>query len=119
MPQTLQCYKCGAQNILGMRFCTTCGTRFFYKCPQCGANIEPGFGYCSGCSARLIWGTETEKPVVTNPEQTKLDKTEQEIKEEGPKREVNSKQKGLSLWLIAFIIAIILIGAIFAIDAIF
>jgi len=118
MPQTLQCYKCGAQNILGIRFCTTCGAGFFYKCPQCGTNIEPGFEYCSGCSAQLIWGTKTEKPTVTNSEQANLVKTGQEEQQEDElKKEVKSKQRGLSFWLISFIIVVILIGAIFAIDA--
>jgi uncharacterized membrane protein YvbJ len=115
MPQTLQCYKCGAQNILGMRFCTNCGERFLYKCPQCGTNIEPGFGYCSGCSARLDWGTGTEQTVATNSGPIKLTETEQEEKKE----KEQSKQRGLSLWLIAFIIVVLLIAAIFAIDAIF
>ena len=115
MPQTLLCYKCGAQNIMGMRFCTACGERFLYKCPKCGTNIEPGFGYCSGCSARLDWGTETEKTAHTNFEQTKLAEFEQAEEKET----VRSKNRGLSLWLIAFIIVVILIGAIFAIDAMF
>ncbi len=119
MPQTLKCYKCGAQNILGMRFCTVCGERFLYKCPQCGTNIEPGFGYCSGCSARLDWGTRTEQLTAISSEPAKLAEAKQEKKEDEAKGKEQPKQRRLSIWLIAFIIVVLLIVAIFLIDAIF
>lgn len=120
MPQTLRCYKCGAQNSLGMRFCTVCGERFLYKCPQCSANIEPGSGYCPGCSARLDWRTRTEQAKGISSEPARLTEAEQEEKKEHEaKRKECPKQRGLSPWLIAFIIVVIIIVAIFVVDAVF
>jgi hypothetical protein len=121
MPQTLQCYKCGTQNALGMRFCIICGEKFLYKCPQCGTNIEPGSGYCSGCSARLDWGgTRTEQTAGISSEPTKLAEVKQkEEKEHKTKKKDQPKQKGLSLWFIAFIVVVLLIIAIFVADTMF
>lgn len=117
MPQILQCYKCAAQNPPGMHFCTTCGEKFIYKCPQCSSNIEPDSEYCPGCSARLDWGTKAEQSTDAFTKQGKLAENEQ-IREGERKsnRKEQYKQKRLSPWLIAFIIVLLLIIAIFAID---
>ena len=117
MPQMLQCYKCATQNPLGMRFCTTCGEKFIYKCPQCNYNIEPGCEYCSGCSARLDWGTKTKQTTGDFPEPDKLAESKQvEEKEYETKEKDQAGQRKKSPWLIAFIIIVLLIIAIFALD---
>jgi len=53
--QTFPCPKCGVQNTVGMRFCTSCGERFQYNCPQCGAIVDPNFKACTNCGVGLYW----------------------------------------------------------------
>ena len=119
MPQTLQCYKCGAQNMLGVRFCTICGEKFVYRCPQCGANIDPDSEYCSHCAARLDWGTRAEQPANSSLEQDRSVTAQQlEVKEFDKKRKEQPQQRGISPWLIAFIIIVILIVVLFVIDGV-
>lgn len=117
MTQTLQCNKCGTQNKLGLHFCTACGEKFLYRCPQCSTNIEPGDEYCSHCSARLNWGTATEQQMDVTFEQAQLTKTEQqEIKRHETKQKESPQQKGINPWLIALIVTVVLIIAVFIID---
>ena len=123
MPEKLQCYSCGAENPIGARFCISCGEQFFYKCPQCGTGIEPGFDFCSNCGAKLDWGTSKKESIDVDADvplqnEKALKKNEQDSvtsnQEETPYR---AKRRGLNPWFIAFIIIVILIVAIFVIDA--
>ncbi len=117
MPQMLQCYKCGAQNMLGVRFCTICGERFAYQCPQCSTTIDPGSEYCSHCAAKLDWGLGAMQQADISLEGIKQPtKAEREtLNEYGPKQK-ERPQRGMSLWFIALIIVVLLIIATFIIE---
>ncbi len=120
MPQTLQCYKCGAQNVLGIRFCTFCGEKFIYRCPLCSTNIDPGSEYCSHCTAKLDWGIIDEQQLQNSSfQQAKPVRTTQgQVEEFEERRRERSQQRGMSPWLIAFIIIVILIVVLFVIDGV-
>ena len=118
MTQILQCHKCGSQNMLGMRFCTICGEKFLYKCPQCGTNIDSLSEYCSLCAAKLDWGTATEQQmdIVAFEPNKSAGSALEEVKGHKAERGEQPQHRGMSPWLIAIIIVVVLIAAIFAID---
>ena len=118
MPQTLQCYKCGAQNVLGVRFCTVCGERFVYKCPQCSTTIDPGSEYCSHCAAKLDWGIGATQQTDISPQGIKPPtKVEQETPNDyNAKQKERPQRRGMSPWFIALIIIVLLIIVVFVIE---
>jgi hypothetical protein len=117
MTQTLQCNICGTQNKLGLHFCTACGEKFLYRCPQCSTNVEPGVEYCSHCSARLNWGTATEQIIDSTHGQAELTNVKpREIKKNEVTGKMSPQQKGISPWLIALIVTVVLIITVFIID---
>jgi len=117
MAQTLRCNKCGTENILGAHFCTTCGEKFLYSCPQCNTNIEPGDEHCPHCATSLNWGTMPEQTMETSPGQVEIANTKsREIKKNKSTESKLPSRKGINPWLIALIITIVLIIAIFIID---
>jgi uncharacterized membrane protein YvbJ len=118
MPPVVQCFKCGTQNQLGMRFCVSCGEKFSYNCPQCNNLIEPGITNCSKCGVKLDWGYQTSQPndfaIDRNPPEQAMQKASNidRIKTDKPSR------KGINPWLIAFIVVIVLIIAIVVLDSV-
>ena len=115
----IDCYKCGAQNNFGIRYCVVCGEKFTYQCPQCGADIDPDYKVCPYCAVPINWGYIPEQTPPTQGNSIK------KIEEPEPKeivKEVKAEPKRIRLiekkwvWLIAFIIVIICIAIIFAVD---
>jgi hypothetical protein len=51
MWQTFPCYRCGAPNYMGQRFCNNCGAPLIPTCPYCGAEVDPAGRFCSNCGA--------------------------------------------------------------------
>jgi len=119
MPPVVQCYKCGTQNQLGMRFCISCGEKFAYNCPQCNNLIEPGSNNCSQCGVKLDWGNEPIQPAPPPPDNIPMSSTIHDPGNMNSKRtKTEYQQKGINPWFIAFIVVIILIVAIVVIDSI-
>ena len=112
----MQCYKCGSQNVLGKRFCTTCGERFRYKCPQCDADIEPGSRFCSNCAVELNWGQQQQQE--TFPEVEKEVKQNEKMVDEVLGERRPQKKKTVT-WLIIFIVVVLCIVALFVLDTLF
>ncbi len=112
MTQTIECYKCGAQNEFGQRFCTVCGEKFFYRCPQCNEVIEHGSKSCTSCGVKLDWGIE--KQVISATENNEQD----EASDTGidSDRRFNRKTHRKIPWVAVFITIIVCIAAVFAID---
>ena len=45
----MRCTACGAELIVGKRFCHVCGTPVAVQCRGCGATIDPDFRFCPDC----------------------------------------------------------------------
>lgn len=71
--QELECYKCGAINNFGNKFCTSCGEKFQYSCPNCNAMVNPGSKFCSTCAAELSWNIAPQSA----PPETSWEKPEE------------------------------------------
>jgi hypothetical protein len=118
----IDCYKCGTQNAFGLRYCTVCGEKFIYKCPQCNADIDPDYQVCPYCTVSIDWGyiPENASP-LPGIEAKELDE-ELESKGKEKTRESRTGLKRISspsrkrIWLIAFVIVIVCIAIVFAID---
>ncbi|WOE49990.1 zinc ribbon domain-containing protein [Sulfuracidifex metallicus] len=54
-PQTkVKCWKCGAENDSGAKFCENCGSPLTsIKCPKCGKENPAGSKFCSECGTNL------------------------------------------------------------------
>ena len=112
MTQTIECYKCGAQNEFGQRFCTVCGEKFSYRCPQCNAVIEQGSKACTSCGVKLDWGIE--KTETSSKTGTGIDDTFDHDDETG--KRLNRKQGRKVPWVPVFIVIVVCIAAVFAVD---
>jgi len=56
----IRCFRCGAANRAGARFCARCGQPLGRTCPRCGALVSvPAARFCGQCGAAL----EVEAPV--------------------------------------------------------
>ncbi|TMA94201.1 MAG: hypothetical protein E6J77_04030 [Deltaproteobacteria bacterium] len=49
----MRCTACGAELIVGKKFCHACGTRIEAQCRGCGARVEPEFRFCPDCGLQL------------------------------------------------------------------
>ena len=116
MQQMLQCYKCGSQNVLGQQFCTVCGERFQYRCPQCSADIKPGSSFCPGCAVELNWGVPQQATTISEEVKVVDHEKEGEYKLAKVNRGISPQWKKTSPWLIAFIVIVLCIVAVFIID---
>lgn len=65
-----RCPRCGWQNMIGQRFCESCGEIFQYNCPYCNAFVDPAYSTCASCGAYLTWGFQEQseaQPVEQGP----------------------------------------------------
>ncbi len=60
MVETFLCPKCGGENIIGYRFCMTCGEKLAATpeqsdktCPRCSSQSPPDYRFCGSCGAKL------------------------------------------------------------------
>ena len=51
-----ECAQCGADNRVGAKFCSDCGTTIGRACPSCGAPTEIGRRFCAECGAEVLSG---------------------------------------------------------------
>ena len=49
-----ECTSCGASNLDGLKFCTSCGAALSSTCPACGAAHDPGQRFCGECGTALV-----------------------------------------------------------------
>jgi hypothetical protein len=115
----IDCYKCGTQNSFGLRYCVVCGEKFAYKCPQCGADIEPGFRACPYCTVPINWGPvsdEESPPGEIEEKKTEAPAPKEVVKENRTRSQPTRLHERKWFWLIAFIIVVICIAIIFAVD---
>jgi hypothetical protein len=117
MPAVVQCYKCGTQNQLGMRFCISCGDKFAYNCPQCSNFVEPGYSHCSNCGVKLDWGTGIQQAIAP-PAEIPLPGSTKELVKGRQEIRTRNAQKRFNPWLIAFVAVLLLIVAIVVFDSI-
>ena len=47
------CAACGAENLDGARFCSSCGASLVPSCPTCGAEVPRGARFCPACGSAL------------------------------------------------------------------
>ena len=47
------CAACGADNLDGARFCSSCGASLVPSCPTCGAELPLGARFCPACGSSL------------------------------------------------------------------
>lgn len=58
--QTVPCAKCGTQNPLAAKFCSSCGAAqaapetAAIECPSCRARVSAGAKFCSSCGQSLV-----------------------------------------------------------------
>ena len=67
----MTCSNCGTQNILGAKFCETCGTQLASGCPNCGTQNNPGARFCRECGTSLggadgVTAVATPAPTATS-----------------------------------------------------
>ena len=62
MQQTIQCYRCGAQNYVGQPACQSCGYQFYNNCPRCNAVVDPQFINCLYCGSLLPGAQPQSEP---------------------------------------------------------
>jgi len=57
----MTCPKCGAANLDGVQFCTTCHATLLFKCPKC-EHMQNHGGVCDACGLNLtaFWVTYLE-----------------------------------------------------------
>jgi membrane protease subunit (stomatin/prohibitin family) len=55
--QVILCPNCGAQNVVGTKFCGNCGKSLAptpkIKCPKCGAEMPETMKFCGNCGSPL------------------------------------------------------------------
>jgi membrane protease subunit (stomatin/prohibitin family) len=55
--QVILCPNCGAQNVVGTKFCGNCGKSLApvpkIKCPKCGAEMAETMKFCGNCGSLL------------------------------------------------------------------
>lgn len=69
MQQMFNCPRCGWQNMIGQRFCGSCGEVFQYNCPYCNAVVDPAYTSCPSCGAYLTWGFQQQPDPQSAPQE--------------------------------------------------
>jgi class 3 adenylate cyclase/tetratricopeptide (TPR) repeat protein len=49
----MQCSSCGAENLVGKRFCRACGASLEAACPSCGSPVSADDRFCGECGTVL------------------------------------------------------------------
>jgi hypothetical protein len=68
MQSRFPCPRCGSQNVIGQRFCTSCGETFQYNCAHCRGLIDPTSRFCTNCGAMLHFPTQQQSQPPTFPQ---------------------------------------------------
>ncbi len=113
MDQTITCYKCGAQNEFGQRYCVVCGEKFLYRCPQCNSEIEHGNKSCSGCGVKFDWG-EPKAVAIEASNFTVDEAADTDVASSGRLRTAPSQKVP---WVAIFVFIVVCIGIVFGLDA--
>jgi len=60
MVETFLCPKCGGENVMGYRFCVTCGEQLAAgtqqsekTCSKCSTQNPTNYRFCGSCGVRL------------------------------------------------------------------
>ncbi len=115
MQQMFPCHRCGAQNLIGQRFCGACGQTFQYNCPSCGAFVDNRYTACPNCNAALYWPTQQPGPL---PEQMGDTYQGQQSVYEYVEQKPEQKKSPVFIASIgALALAILIGGTIFAINS--
>lgn len=105
------CPNCGAQSVIGQRFCGTCGAPLVTGCPYCGVGVVPGARFCTNCGTYLAGGVQQRVGLgAYQQEQQRV----YEYKVEKPKQKKTSS--GLICCLGLMGIVLLVVGAGFAAD---
>ena len=54
------CFRCGTQNVIGVKWCRHCNQQFNYNCPNCSAPVDNTFMNCPNCRMVLPWPAENQ-----------------------------------------------------------
>jgi class 3 adenylate cyclase/tetratricopeptide (TPR) repeat protein len=54
----MRCTKCGAENAVGKKFCSQCGSGLPSRCPKCGTENPLASRFCGDCGAALVGNAE-------------------------------------------------------------
>lgn len=54
------CFRCGTQNVIGVRWCRHCNQQFNYTCPNCSALVDNTLVNCPNCRMLLPWPAENQ-----------------------------------------------------------
>ena len=77
MQQMFRCHKCGWQNVIGQRFCGSCGEQFQYNCPHCNTIVDTSFNTCPTCGTELSWGFQQQTPPPASQDKRKEEQYQQ------------------------------------------
>jgi hypothetical protein len=111
MQQTFQCYRCGAQNVIGQPFCWNCQSPFQWNCPNCRALVQNRMASCSYCHTELPWPVFQTAPMNQYvQQQDNVQKINAPNKETGGEEEQTEKKNSSSCGCVSAII--ILIGIV-------
>ena len=113
MKETFPCPKCGFQSFVGQQFCGGCGQKLQHNCPHCGAAIDPSLASCPHCYEALDWAAPPQEEAL--PEKVEVKEQEKEEPPEVPEEKLQRRKK-VTPWLIAFIVTILCIIALFVVD---
>jgi hypothetical protein len=80
------CPRCGWQNMIGQRFCASCGETFQYNCPYCNTIVDPVYNICPSCGAALTWGFQQ------SAEQQPIDQQQPSYPPPPPQQQVYQQQ---------------------------
>jgi len=61
------CTNCGAETVLGRKFCAKCGSPLTRTCPTCGFAIDPGDTFCGECGASIASGGSRAPSEASRP----------------------------------------------------
>ena len=69
MQHSFPCHSCGSTNLLGQRFCITCGRKLYYACPHCNNSVSPQHKFCTKCGNVLNWEFQLHVPKTNESKQ--------------------------------------------------
>ncbi len=87
MQQMFNCPRCGWQNMIGQRFCGSCGEVFQYNCPYCNAVVDPAYTSCPSCGAYLTWSFQQQPEPPSAPQEPAFQQPFQQQYPQQPQQE--------------------------------